>query len=119
MVGRKYSAQYKIQTVQEYLKASEETGISIAHFAADKGISDSTFNDWVIKYRRQGTGFCNITNELAKLNEVEIVEPVVRLAQATREDYSDPSKVRLEYNGAAIIFHESLLERVMGILQQW
>ena len=53
MYGKKFSAQFKLLTFEEYLKARDETGMSIVQFTSDKGISDSIFNDWVVKYRRQ------------------------------------------------------------------
>lgn len=42
--------------------------ISIAKFAYKHSISDSTFNDWVIKYKREGKDFCNISKEIEKIN---------------------------------------------------
>lgn len=75
MVCKKYSTQFKINMVEEYLKLKEkDTKISIAKYARDNNISDSTFNDWVIKYKRQGQGFCNITNEIFKLDNIEIID---------------------------------------------
>lgn len=75
MVCKKYSTQFKINMVEEYLKLKEkDTKISIAKYARDNNISDSSFNDWVIKYKRQGQGFCNITNEILKLDNIEIID---------------------------------------------
>lgn len=63
MISKKYTAQYKILMVEEYLRQKQEQPkLSIAQFASDNEISDSTFNDWVVKYKRQGNGFCNIVN---------------------------------------------------------
>lgn len=73
MINKKYSAQYKIEMVEKYLEETQTRKISKAEFAAKNNISDSTFNDLVIKYNREGAGFCNITNELIKLDKVEIV----------------------------------------------
>lgn len=57
MIGKKYTAEYKIGKVNEYL-ARIENGekLSKADFAYENGISDSTFNDWVIKFQRMGKG---------------------------------------------------------------
>ena len=113
MINKKYSAQLKISLVEEYLKLAEESKISKAEFAASKGISDSTFNDWVIKYKRQGQGFCNITNEILKLNQVEIVEydnNVVKIIDDPKKTMS-VDVIRLTYNGATIEFDQKFLEQ--------
>lgn len=122
MICKKYTAEFKRTLVEEYLKQYEETKISKAEFAAQKGISDSTFNDWVIKYQRQGQGFCNITNEIAKLDDVEVIETSIEPNIKTnnqeilmvKEDW-----VKLTYNGATIEFNEKLLERVLKVLREW
>ncbi len=73
MIGKRYTAQYKIETVEEYLKEKEkDSNLKLAIFAAKKGIADSTFNDWVIKYKRQGQGFCNITTEIKKIKSQKV-----------------------------------------------
>lgn len=125
MISKKYSAQYKIAMVEEYFKIKQEQPkLSIAEFATNNGLSDSTFNDWVVKYKRQGQGFCNITNEIKKLDTVEIIDstPVVLPMVRTIDDENTPmsiNKVRMKYNGAVIEFDESLLERVLTILKSW
>ena len=121
LLNKKYSAQLKISLVEEYLKLAEESKISKAEFAASKGISDSTFNDWVIKYKRQGQGFCNITNEILKLNQVEIVEydnNVVKIIDDPKKTMS-VDVIRLTYNGATIEFDQKFLERVLNVLKTW
>lgn len=125
MIGKRYTAQYKIETVEEYLKEKEkDSNLKLAIFAAKKGIADSTFNDWVIKYKRQGQGFCNITTEIEKLNTYEIIdsEPKGRELINKVEDEKAPiskDRVRLKYNGVVIEFDKSLLERVMEIVRAW
>ena len=125
MIGKRYTAQYKIETVEEYLKEKEkDSNLKLAIFAAKKGIADSTFNDWVIKYKRQGQGFCNITTEIKKLNTYEIIdsEPKgMELIKEVKEENISMSKnrVRLKYNGVVIEFDKSLLERVMEIVRTW
>lgn len=125
MIGKRYTAQYKVTMVEEYLKKKEDQPkLTIAQFASDNNISDSTFNDWVVKYKRQGQGFCNITNEIKKLDYVEIVdsEPIrsVTIREITDENMPMAvNKVRMKYNGAVIEFDESLLERALTILKSW
>ena len=110
MIGKRYTAQFKIDTVEEYLNGPKKT---MASFAAEKGISDSTFNDWVLKYKRQGKDFCNVTTELLKMNDVveSKMETIVDDAPISE------NRVRLQYNGAVVEFDESLLEKVLKIVK--
>ncbi|MCM1557037.1 MAG: transposase [Anaeroplasma bactoclasticum] len=125
MVGKRYSSQYKIAMVEEYLKLVEkDPKIPMAEFARQNELSDSTFNDWVIKYKRQGQGFCNITNEIKKLDSIEIIDstPVIIPMVNNIEDeraLMSVNKIRMKYNGAIIEFDESLLERALKILKTW
>lgn len=124
MVCKRYSAQYKMNLVEEYLKLKEKDNkLSIAKYAREHDISDSTFNDWIIKYKRQGTGFCNITAEILKLDNAEIVDNsnenlMVRKVFDTSNLIST-NIVRMQYNGATVEFDESLLERALKVLQSW
>lgn len=121
MVGKKYSAQFKIQMVEEYLKETEQNKISIASFAFKKGISDSTFNDWVIKYKRQGKGFCNITSEIIKLNELEVAEYETKPQVFDGEIINkvEGNVCRIYYNNAIVEFDIKNIERVLKILRTW
>lgn len=122
MICKKYTAEFKKALVKEYLETIKDKKISKAEFASQKGVSDSTFNDWVIKYQRDEQGFCNITNEIAKLDDVEIIdttiEPPIKPANEEiimiKEDW-----VKLTYNGATIEFNQKLLERVLKELKSW
>lgn len=116
MVCKKYSAQYKIEKVEEYLQMNEKGKITKAEFASRNDISDSTFNDWVLKYNRQKNGFCNITKEIEKLedvkskNEIALIEP---------KEENNPNRIKLTYNGITIEFSEVILDRVMRIVKTW
>lgn len=124
MLCKKYSAQYKVTLVEEYLKEKQENPkLTKAEFASKNFISDSTFNDWVIKYQRQGQGFCNITDEIKKLDLIEVVdrEPVPPMVREIKDENEAMSinKIRMKYNGAIIEFDESLLEKALTILKSW
>lgn len=125
MISKKYSAEYKRQKVEEYLEKIKIKKISKAEFAAKNNISDSTFNDWVLKYQRDKQGFCNITNEIAKLNEIETIDTtdyIVRNVVVDEENgtyIKDKDYIRLHYNGAVLEFNEIILERVMKIVKEW
>ena len=100
----------------------KEKKITKAEFALRNNISDSTFNDWVLKYQRDKQGFCNITNEIVKLNEIETIETtdyLVRTISDDKETYiTDKDYIRLHYNGAVLEFNEILLDRVMKIVKE-
>lgn len=117
MIGKRYSAQYKIQIVEAYLTENEKNKISIAQFAHNNGISDSTFNDWVVKYRRQGKAFCNVTNEIIKLEELEVedYEPKPKIVEGKLLELTNPKRCRIYYNEAIVEFDEKYLERVLKI----
>jgi transposase-like protein len=121
MICKKYSAEYKRKKVEEYLEIIKTTKMSKAEFAAQNGISDSTFNDWVLKYQREGTGFCNITNEIIKLSDIEVIDrtPVVVREAETLGIVQAENMVRMSYNGVTIEFNEILLERAMEIIKTW
>ena len=86
MVCKKYSAEFKRNKVEEYLEETKEKKITKAEFALRNNISDSTFNDWVLKYQRDKQGFCNITNEIVKLNEMETIETTDYLVRTISDD---------------------------------
>ena len=123
MVCKKYSAEFKRNKVEEYLEETKEKKITKAEFALRNNISDSTFNDWVLKYQRDKQGFCNITNEIVKLNEIETIETtdyLVRTISDDKETYiTDKDYIRLHYNGAVLEFNKILLDRVMKIVKEW
>lgn len=123
MVCKKYSAEFKRNKVEEYLEETKEKKITKAEFALRNNISDSTFNDWVLKYQRDKQGFCNITNEIVKLNEIETIETtdyLVRTISDDKETYiTDKDYIRLHYNGSVLEFNEILLDRVMKIVKEW
>lgn len=78
----------------------------------------------MVKYQRQGIGFCNITTEIKKLDNIEIIDssPINTSLVKEIKDESIPmsiNKVRMKYNGAVIEFDESLLERALNILKTW
>lgn len=127
MVCKKYSAEFKKQKVEEYLDEAKEQKLSKAEFALRNNISDSTFNDWVLKYERDKQGFCNITNEIVKLNNndtnietIETADYLIRKISDDTETYiKDKEYIRLHYNGAILEFNEIILDKVMKILKEW
>lgn len=127
MVCKKYSAEFKRKKVEEYLYETKEKKITKAEFALRNNISDSTFNDWVLKYERDKQGFCNITNEIVKLgnndtniDKIETTDYLIRTMSDGAETYiTDKDYIRLHYNGVVLEFNEILLDRVIKIVKEW
>ena len=65
MLEKKYTAEYKIAKVKEYLSKIENgEKISKADFAYQNGLSDSTFNYSVIKFESSGKDLLMLRNKL-------------------------------------------------------
>lgn len=121
MLGNKYTAEFKIGKVREYLEKIENgEKITKADFAYQNGLSDSTFNDWVIKYQKLGKGFANVTDQITILanNAVEEAPKIVRYDGVVQGELPK-DMVRVIFNGITVEFNESMTERVMEILRKW
>lgn len=59
---QKYDIATKVTLVEEYLELSKTSKITKTNFAYEKGISDSTFDDWVIKYQKDKERFITGSN---------------------------------------------------------
>ena len=78
MLGKKYTAEYKIEKVKEYLSKIENgEKISKADFVYLNGLSDSTFNDWVIKFESSEKDLLMLRNKLQFL-------PITLLSKSQR-----------------------------------
>lgn len=78
MLGKKYTAEYKIEKVKEYLsKIENEEKILKADFAYLNGLCDSMFNDWVIKFENSGKDLIMLQNKLQFL-------PITLLSKSQR-----------------------------------
>lgn len=102
MVCKKYSAEFKRNKVEEYLEETKEKKITKAEFALRNNISDSTFNDWVLKYQRDKQGFCNITNE------IETIEATDYLVRTISEDVFPNSVLTPSFAASIICFKYQL-----------
>ncbi len=60
---KKYDIALKVSLVEEYLNRIKTEKCTKADFAFEKGISDSTFNDWVVKYLKDKDRFINGEND--------------------------------------------------------
>lgn len=122
---RKYDIATKVSLVEEYLDISKTTKITKANFAYEKGISDSTFNDWVIKYLKDKDKFINGTsNDDDNVSIVSCVKPT--FIELTKDDtkinYNDNTSlnnIKLSYKDVTLEFNNDQLEMVLGIIKRW
>lgn len=119
----KYDINTKITLVEEFLERSKEKKIKIIEFANEKGIADSTFNDWVIRYKRNKDQFIN-GNKSETVNLIPTSSPgFIELTKDTFEvvepNKSSPSSIKLNYKDVSIEFSTNELDRVMEILKRW
>ena len=104
---QKYDIATKVSLVEEYLELSKTVKITKADFAYQKGISDSTFNDWVIKYQKDKERFIagSISNDdvsivsYTKPSFIELTKDNV--PSKVINDNNDKS-IRLSYNDVTL-----------------
>ena len=57
---QKYDINTKVALIEEYLERNRnDNSYSMAQFSLEKGIADSTFNNWVLKYKHDKNTFIN------------------------------------------------------------
>lgn len=120
MLGKKYTAEFKIRMVKEFLDRKEkEPGLSKSDFAFQNKISDSTFNDWVLKYQKMGNEFANVTSQIELLSGS--VTEATTIVKYDGPVYGElpADMVRVIYNGITVEFNERLVEKIMGIIRTW
>ena len=78
MLGKRYTAKYKIEKGKEYLSKIENGEmISKADFAYQNGLCNCTFIDWVIKFESSGKDLLMLRNKLQFL-------PITLLSKSQR-----------------------------------
>lgn len=121
MLGKKYTAEYKIEKVKEYLSKIENgEKISKADFAYQNGLCDCTFNDWVIKFQKLGKGFANVTEQITILanNAVEQIPKVVQYDGVVQGELPK-DMVKVIFNGIFVEFNKTMTEKVLEFLRRW
>lgn len=121
MLGKKYTTEFKLEKVREYLEKIENgEKISKMDFAYQNSLSDFTFNDWVVKYQKMGKEFANMTEQITLLtnNVVEKAPRIIRFDGVVQGELPKDI-IRVTFNGITVEFSESLTERVMEILRKW
>lgn len=120
---QKYDIATKVSLVEEYLELSKTSKITKADFAYGKGISDSTFNDWVIKYQKDKDRFIGGSNSDDDVSIVSYTKP--SFIELTKDNVlpkvinDDDKSIKLSYKDVTLEFNEDHLEMVLGIIRRW
>lgn len=70
VVRRRYTEEFRVEAVQYYQKAREiDPKKTIKDCAAELGINEKTFNDWVLKYEGAGKVTRGRTDEQVELDK--------------------------------------------------
>ena len=125
---KKYDIALKVSLVEEYLNRIKTEKCTKADFAFEKGISDSTFNDWVVKYLKDKDRFINSEND----DNEEVITTISSTSTCTlptfieltkqvkeKEIEQKPSTIKLSYKDISLEFNNQELERVMEIIRRW
>ena len=124
---RKYDIATKVSLVEEYLELSKTVKITKANFAYQKGISDSTFNDWVIKYQKDKDRFIGGSNSsddvsivsYTKPSFIELTKDNVSSQIINIDDNRSTNSIKLSYKDVTLEFNNDQLEMVLGIIRRW
>lgn len=124
---QKYDIATKVSLVEEYLELSKTVKITKADFAYQKGISDSTFNDWVIKYQKDKDRFITGSNSNDDVSVVSYTKPF--FIELNKDNVSSQiinvdnnrsaNNTKLSYKGVTLEFNNDQLEMVLGIIRRW
>lgn len=124
---QKYDIATKVALVEEYLELSKTSKITKTDFAYEKGISDSTFNDWVIKYQKDKNRFITGSNSNDDVSIVSYTKP--SFIELTKDNVSSQiiniddnictNSIKLSYKDVTLEFNNDQLEMVLGIIRRW
>ena len=117
---QKYDIATKVALVEEYLELSKTSKITKVDFTYGKGTSDSTFNDWVIKYQKDKDRFITGSNSNDDVSIVSYTKP--SFIELTKDNV--PSKIinndndksiKLSYKDVTLEFNNDQLEKEIPV----
>lgn len=123
---QKYDVSTKVALVEEYIERNKnEPGYSMAQFSLEKGIPDSTFNNWILKYKHDKYTFINgetndgsiVLNSALSPTFIEISRDSIQKEE--RKTLLPSSSIKLNYKDVSLEFSASELEKVMEIIRRW
>lgn len=119
----KYDIATKLSLVEDYLKLlNDNPRYRISEYASEHDIADSTFNDWVIKYKRDKNKFINGISVDDTVDLTPTVTPTfIEISKDKIIDKIEPSSniIKLNYKDASLEFSINELDKVMEILRRW
>ena len=119
----KYDIATKLSLVEDYLKLlNDNPRYRMSDYASEHDIADSTFNDWVIKYKRDKNKFINGISVDDTVDLTPTVTPTfIEISKDKIIDKIEPSSniIKLYYKDASLEFSANELDKVMEILRRW
>lgn len=122
---QKYDINTKVALVEEYLERNgNDSNYSMAQFSLEKRIPDSTFNNWVLKYKHNKHQFINGENHDGSIVLNSPLTPTfIEISKDSlneeRKILPPSSSIKLNYKDVSLEFSTSDLERVMEIIRRW
>ena len=125
---QKYDVSTKVALVEEYIERNKnEPGYSMAQFSLEKGIPDSTFNNWILKYKHDKYTFINgeandgsiVLNSALSPTFIEISKDSIQKEERKTLPPPSSSSIKLSYKDVSLEFSASELEKVMEIIRRW
>lgn len=121
---QKYDISTKVALIEEYLERNRNNpGYSMTQFSLEKGIADSTFNNWVLKYRHDKHQFINGESQDGSVILNSPLTPTfIEISKDMIKSESKPmpsSSIKLHYKDVSLEFGVNELERVMEIIRRW
>ena len=121
---QKYDIATKVSLVEEHLELSKTVKITKADFAYQNGISDSTFNDWVIEYQKDKDRFISGSNNnsddvsivsYTKPSFIELTKDNVSYQIVNVDNNICTNNIKLSYKDVTLEFNNDQLETVFGM----
>ena len=122
---QQYDINTKVALIEEYLERNRnDNSYSMAQFSLEKGIPDSTFNNWILKYKHDKYAFINgetndgsiVLNSALSPTFIEISRDSIQKEE--RKTLLPSSSIKLNYKDVSLEFSTSELEKVMEIIRR-
>ena len=107
---QKYDINTKVSLIEEYLERNRnDSNYSMAQFSLKKGIPDSTFNNWVLKYKHNKHQFINgESNDGSIILNSPIAPAFIEISKDMMKEESkttpSSSSIKLNYKDVSLEF---------------
>lgn len=122
---KRYDILSKVAFVEEYLeRVKTNPKLSISDYAFEKDLADSTFNDWLLKYKKDKNRFIyGVSDGSVDLSPPSIAPTFIEISKdriAEPTIINNPSStIKLNYKDVSLEFGINELERVLEIIRRW